>query len=42
MMRIEKRTGRGCNSLRLHQKEINVEKELEGQDNEEPPSPRGK
>jgi len=42
MMRIERRTGRGCNSLRLHQKEIIVEKELQGYDNEEPPSPRGK
>ena len=43
MIRIEKRTGRGCNTLRLHQKEISVEKELlEGQDNEEPLSTRGK
>jgi len=41
-MRIERRTGRGCNSLRLHQKEINVGKELQGHDDEEPPSPRGK
>ncbi len=41
-MRIERRTGRGCDSLRLHQKEISVEKELEGQDNEDPLSPRGK
>ena len=42
-MRIEKRTGRGCNSPHLHQKEINVEKVLlEGQDDEDPLSPRGK
>ena len=42
MMRIERRTGRGCNSLRLHQKEIMMENELQGQDDEDPLSPRGK
>ena len=42
MIWIEKRTGQGCKSPHLHQKEINVEKELQGYDNEEPPSPRGK
>ena len=41
MMRIEKRTGRGCNSLRLHQKEIMMEKELQGHEDEDPLSPRG-
>ena len=29
-MRIERRTGQGCKSPHLHQKEINVEKELQG------------
>ena len=42
MIRIERRTGHGCNSHRLHQKEIKVEVEFLGDQDEEPPSTRGK
>ena len=42
MMRIERRTGQGCNSLRLHQKEISVEQILIGECDEEPLSTRRK
>ena len=35
-------SGRGFDPHHLHQKEINVEKELQGHDNEEPPSPRSR
>jgi len=42
MKQIESRTGRGCDTPRLHQKEISVEQILiEGQD-EEPSSTRAK
>ena len=41
-MRIERRTGHGCNSHRLHQKEISVEQILIGGQDEEPLSTRGK
>ncbi len=41
-MRIESRTGRGCDTLRLHQKEISVEQILLGVCDEEPLSTRGK
>ena len=41
-MRIERRTGHGCNSHRLHQKEISVEQILMGGQDEEPSSTRGK
>jgi len=42
MIQIERRTGLGCNSQRLHQKEISVEHATTGEDNEDPLSPRGK
>ncbi len=41
-MRIESRTGRGCDTPRLHQKEISVEQILIGGCDEEPLSTRGK
>ena len=42
MIRIEDCTGRGCNSLRLHQKEIRMDNYLLGDQDEEPFSTRGK
>jgi len=44
MIWIERRTGHGCNSHCLHQKEISVEKEvMRGQsDAEDPLSTRGR
>ena len=35
MIRIEYWTGRGCNSLRLHQKEIGMEDMISGDSDEE-------
>ena len=35
MIRIENRTGRGCNTPRLHQKEIIMVMELSGDSDEE-------
>jgi len=42
MKQIERHTGRGCDTPRLHQKEISVEKILLGGQDEEPLSTRGK
>ena len=42
MIRIERRTGHGCNSHRLHQKETSEKKILIGGCDEEPLSTRGK
>ena len=39
---IERHTGRGCNTPRLHQKEIIVEQVLMGGQDEEPSSTKGK
>jgi len=42
MKQIEIRTGRGCNTPRLHQKEIVVDKFILGGQDEEPSSTRSK